>query len=135
MALINWGPELSVNVSEIDLEHRKLVNMLNQLHEAMSHQHGKDVIGPILASLAEYAATHFKTEEKYFDQFNYPDAELHKREHRDFTLRVSNFQKAYEEDRAGLTVEVLHFLSGWLQNHIQGSDKKYSKFFNAHGLH
>ena len=34
-----------------------------------------------------------------------------------------------------MTVEVMEFLKQWLVKHIQGSDKKYAPFLNAHGVH
>ncbi len=35
MSLINWDNTLSVNVAEIDGQHHKLVEMINELHDAM----------------------------------------------------------------------------------------------------
>jgi len=47
---------------------------------------------------------------------------------------VVDFQKGFDANRAGLSVDVLLFLSDWLQHHILIVDKKYSPFFNAKGL-
>ena len=68
MALLQWSDALSVGVVEIDRQHQKLVTMINDLNDAMRAGKGKDALGKTIAELIAYAATHFKTEEKYFDQ-------------------------------------------------------------------
>jgi hemerythrin len=134
MALINWSDSFSVNVSEIDLQHKKLVTMINELSDAMKQGRGKDIMGKIVTDLINYALTHFITEEKYFDKFGYPETDSHNKEHTAFAQRVSDFKEGFENGRLSLSIEVLHFLSDWLQNHIKGTDKKYSQFFNEKGL-
>lgn len=134
MALITWNDSLSVNVAEIDQQHKKLINMINELNDAMRAGKGKDVLGKIVTNLISYTETHFKTEEKYFAQFNYPDTDNHKREHAAFVQKVTGFKNGFEEKRLTLTIEVMNFLSDWLKNHIMGTDKKYSHFFNEKGL-
>ena len=81
-----------------------------------------------------YAQTHFKTEETYFEKFGYPETDTHKKEHADFTQRVSEFKEKFDEDRLGLSIEVMTFLSRWLLNHIKIVDMKYASFFNEKGL-
>ena len=134
MALINWSDSLSVNVNEIDLQHRKLIDMINELNEAMKIGKGKDSLGKILNGLISYTATHFKTEEQFFDKFGYPDTVNHKKEHVAFVKKVTDFQDGFEKKNLAVTMEVMNFLSDWLRNHIKGTDKKYSKFFNDKGL-
>jgi hemerythrin len=134
MTLINWNDSLSVKVQEIDVQHQKLISMINELHDAMKHGKGKDVVGKIVNGLISYTATHFKTEEKYFDQFGYPETDTHKKEHAAFVQKVSNFKEEYEEGKLGLSIEIMLFLSDWLKNHIKATDMKYSKFFNEKGL-
>jgi hemerythrin len=134
MALIDWNDSLVVNVTEIDNQHRKLVEMINDLHEAMRQGKGKDITGKIVNSLIGYAATHFRTEEKYFELFAYPDAPVHKKEHSDFVAKISEFKDGFEKGTAGLSIEIMNFLSNWLRNHIKISDKKYSPLFKAKGL-
>jgi hemerythrin len=134
MALINWSDSLSVNVKEIDLQHRKLIDMINELNEAMRVGKGKESLGKILNGLISYTATHFKQEERYFDKYGYPDTVNHKKEHVAFVKKVTDFKDGFENNNLAVTMEVMNFLSDWLKNHIKGTDKKYSKFFNEKGL-
>lgn len=134
MSLIEWSEDLSVNVSEIDREHQMLVGMINELNDAMRWGKGKAVVRNIITGLGIYAASHFKTEEEYFDKLDYPYASGHKKEHSDFVAKVAEFRGGLERGKIGLTIEVLFFLSDWLRNHIEVSDKKYGPFFNANGL-
>lgn len=134
MSLIRWNDNLSVNVTMIDHDHKKLVAMINELTDAMKAGHGKDVLGKILDELIQYTATHFQREEKYFQQVKYPDAVAHKREHADFVRKVTEFKKEFDSGRVTVSVNILQFLSKWLQHHIKVSDQKYSKFFNENGI-
>lgn len=135
MAFINWTEELSVNVKEIDLEHKKLVNMLNTLHSALVDRKGQAVQKSIVLEMVDYASFHFATEEKYMLRFNFPGYQEHKEEHEQFTEKALNLKARIEKFGSVLTLEILNFLRDWLKKHILGTDKKYSKFFNEHGLY
>ena len=134
MALIEWTEDFSVSVEEIDEQHKKLVQMLNDLHNAMAQGEGNKKIGEIIDNLVDYSVYHFATEEKYFDKFKFPKTEEHKQVHRDFVEKVSKFQEEFKNNDVMLTIEVLDFLSNWLQNHILGDDMEYSDFFVENGL-
>lgn len=134
MALITWKDSFSVKVKEIDAQHQMLVAMLNELFEAMQQGQGKTKLAEIIDRLTSYAAIHFQTEEKYFDQFGYPETDRHKGEHAAFVEKVAAFQSDFENGKVGLSIDVINFLSDWLQTHIKGSDKAYAGFFAEHGL-
>lgn len=134
MALIQWNDSFSVNVVEIDRQHQKLVGMINDLTDAMRQGKSKDILGKIINGLIGYAVTHFRAEEKYFDQFGYPETNSHKKEHSYFTKKIAEFKAGFDAGKLGLSIEVMDFLSNWLQDHIKGVDKKYGPFFNEKGL-
>ena len=134
MALIQWNAGLSVGIVEIDRQHQRLVEMINDLNDAMKQGKGKDVLGKIINGLTNYTGTHFRIEEKYFDQFRYPDANNHKKAHLDFTKKVTEFKDGFDKGNISLSIEIMNFLSNWLQNHIKGIDKKYGPFFKEKGL-
>jgi hemerythrin len=48
MSLIEWTDNLSVNIDEIDTQHKKLVGFINELHLAMKGRKAKDVLGKII---------------------------------------------------------------------------------------
>ena len=52
-AFIEWSNELSVGIEEIDAQHKVLVDLLNQIHEAIQQRHGAEITGRILQKLGE----------------------------------------------------------------------------------
>lgn len=134
MAFINWTDSLSVGVSEMDNQHKRLIAMINDLSEAMKMGKGKEALGKILSGLIIYTQTHFTAEEKYFEKYNYPLAPSHRREHATFVKKVSEVKTAFDAGKLSVTVETMNFLRDWLKNHIMGTDQKYTQFFNEKGL-
>jgi hemerythrin len=128
MALITWRVVLAVNIKEVDDQHKQLIEILNTLHDSMRQEKGKKVLDSVLKRLADYTVYHFGTEERLFQEYGYPEAEEHKREHDAFTKQVLDFQKAFEEGRARITVELLYFLTDWLKNHIIRVDRKFGEY-------
>ncbi len=134
-SVIQWSSNLSVQVAEIDTQHQRLIRLINQLYDAMTIGQGKQVVGQILDELADYTATHFRTEEKLFAEYDYPEAEHHRQEHLAFVKKVTEFKVQFEAGQAGISVALMGFLGDWLQAHIRASDRRYAPFLNARGVH
>ncbi|HXE96883.1 MAG TPA: bacteriohemerythrin [Dongiaceae bacterium] len=134
MALIEWSPAYSVKVKKIDEQHKKLVDLINQLHGAMKSGQGNTLIGIVLQSLVSYTCTHFADEIRLLQANAYPDLARHQAEHDKFVKQVVEFQQKFQDGSAMLTMTILSFLKDWLVTHIQGEDKKYSPFLNAKGI-
>jgi len=134
MALMEWSPAFSVKVRKFDDQHKKLVELVNQLHDAMKAGQGHALLGTVLQSLISYTATHFKDEEQVMQANGYPDLVRHKGMHQKLVSQVLDLQKKFQAGGDVLTITVLNFLKDWLVSHIQGEDKKYGVFLNAKGI-
>jgi hemerythrin len=134
MAIFDWKEEYIVGVAQIDKQHKVLVGMINELHEAMSTGKGKTVLGKILDGMIDYTVSHFATEEKLMTQYAYPTYTVHKMVHDKFTTEALALQKKYRAGETVLTNEVSKFLSNWLKEHILQTDKLLGSFLNKKGV-
>lgn len=130
---MQWTPDLSVGVKEIDDQHRELINRLNALGEAMMKGMGKDEIGRLLDFLGSYVITHFGTEERFMARYNYPDLASHKMQHTQLISDFRQFRAEFDQSGAKLTL-VLGLnakLVAWLKEHICGTDKLLGGFLKT----
>lgn len=129
MALINWKNEFSVSVKSFDDHHKRLIALINELHEAMLAGKHQSVIGRILGELSSYTKYHFGEEEKQMLAHKFPGYAEHKDQHDKFVKKVTDCIRDYNSGKLTITLDIMNFLRDWLKSHILGTDKKYSEFF------
>jgi hemerythrin len=126
---VEWSDVLSVGIEEIDDQHRVLVDLVNEMHDAIHRHHNSDVVNDILARLADYTRIHFAVEESLMRILGYPDYEDHKAQHEELIQAVLDLQQKVASGKASVGFELMHFLKVWLTKHIMESDQKYSDHF------
>lgn len=130
MALIEWNDTLSVGVTKFDNQHKNLIKIINDLNDAMRVGKGKDVMTNILNELINYTRFHFQSEEEAMEAANFPQLDDHKYEHGILTEQVMEFYREFNAGKKMITIQVMQFLKDWLNKHILGSDKLYTKYLN-----
>lgn len=135
MAWIIWSDDYSVNINELDEQHKQLINIINRVYEASQSGAKKNVIRRIFVELAEYVAYHFKVEEELFKCYGYPNFEQHRRQHEQLVIILLDLQLRFRKGTMTLSEDMLNFLKNdWLLKHIVVSDKEYSSFLNSKGI-
>ncbi|MBI3901331.1 MAG: bacteriohemerythrin [Nitrosomonadales bacterium] len=134
MALITWSNMLSTGIGEQDIQHKKLIDLINQLNDAMQAGKGADVLGKVLSELVNYTVYHFGYEEKLMAQYKYEDTPAHKAEHAKFVQTAGDFKKKFDSGTAVVSVEIMNFLRDWLTNHIMKTDKRLAQSLNKLGV-
>jgi hemerythrin len=136
MALMTWNESMSVGVQVLDEDHKKLIALLNELHEGILGGHSDEALGHVLDELFHYTRTHFLREEQYFQRTDYPGSSLHKKEHAKLMTTAGDLQKRFKTGSTTiLSLETMNFLKGWVSHHILESDKAYGPHLNANGIH
>ncbi|MBU7007425.1 bacteriohemerythrin [Phosphitispora fastidiosa] len=134
MSYISWDDKFITGIRLIDDQHKALVQLINNLHDAMMIGKGKQAVSKVIQELVDYTVSHFSTEEKFMIKYSYPWMLPHRSEHKKFVDKVSEFQKGYNEGKMSLSIEIMNFLKDWLVNHIQSTDKKLGPFLSEKGL-
>jgi hemerythrin len=133
MPLIQWCNELSVGISSIDEQHKKLINLINILDSSFVEGKANDVLADIFDELTTYTIKHFGYEEELFAQYDYAEYKTHKDEHEELIKQVLKLQKKNIDGDFLISLEVLVFLKNWLLNHIMKTDKAYASFLIDEG--
>lgn len=134
MAYLNWDESLSVKVNSIDLQHKKLFEMINEFYDNMKMQSGKDNMAALLSGMKDYAVIHFSMEERLMKMCNYVSLDRHKAEHDKFVETVNDFEERFLSGKLLVTLELTNFLKEWIVNHIMGTDKQYSAIMIKNGI-
>lgn len=126
---LDWSADLSVGIPEIDLEHQRFIELINDLNEAISHRMSLAEIRRRMQLILADAEAHFAHEEQLFRAWQYPDAETHAMKHASLNLALNDIMgkfthngSEYEWIAAGLRVKEA------LVDHLLHEDMKYRDF-------
>ncbi|MGR8929721.1 MAG: bacteriohemerythrin [Gammaproteobacteria bacterium] len=121
-----WNENFNTGVSEIDEQHKKLVQLLNVLASHMAFHSDLPSLNAIFDELSDYAEYHFQTEEAIWHRYLPEDLleTKHKQIHKSFKKNIQALRTAHTEKTIEKVLEqVLAFLSHWLASHILESDR------------
>lgn len=119
--------EYGLDVSEMDAEHKTLIEKMNLLYEAADNKEPFERLQFLVDDLADYTVQHFRDEEAFMESIGFPGLDTHKIIHeqllKQFGEHVAKFQQSQN-----LSEDFFGFLKVWLSAHIRGIDMKYSDF-------
>lgn len=131
---VEWKDDYSVGIDSIDQQHKKLLNLINQLQTAVDYSTGEQFEREALDELVDYTKTHFTYEEGLMRDNDYPDFEPHKLQHEKMFEKVREVLAEYEQDQDTAMANAADYLKDWLINHINGTDKEYSSYLIGKGV-
>lgn len=130
MTLFEWTPAISVGITTIDDQHKKLISLINDVSDAMKAKKAAEVIGNVLQQLSDYTVHHFGNEERAFEKYSYPDKDAHMAAHRTYVNKINELIERNKKGELGISISVLDFLMEWITNHIMKTDMQYVPFFS-----
>jgi hemerythrin len=134
MEIINWRDEFSVGVAAMDLQHRKLLDMINRLIAERNVLTDPKTIADLLTGMIDYADEHFRAEEFLMAEYDYERKSEQELQHKAFIDKTQSFCSAADLGPNILSTALLDYLSTWLIRHILTEDMQYKEFFKSKGL-
>lgn len=135
-----WTENLSVGVRYFDEDHKRLIRMINELHDATQNVDSsgnipEDEIEIALHRLENYFQYHCMQEEVFMATIKYPGIAEHKQCHQEFIAKVTAMSRSFSGSRdpkhGG---ELMQFMYDWLTDHIHGIDKQYGEYLQRENI-
>ncbi len=120
-----WDSAYDTGIEVIDTQHRKIVDYINQLDNAISCKNS-DEIEIIFKNLFSYCISHFSFEESLMAEHGYEHTEGHRMVHNSFTDRITRYKSDWKQGK-DVSRQLLRDLKVWLISHIQREDQFYAK--------
>ncbi len=117
-----WDNTLSVQVQEIDDDHRKLVELFNLLNHAVNAEEPADYVESVLEELISCTDCHFKHEERLMLKYGYDGFQEHKTEHDELMHSIRELHGNRRKEGKLLAAGDIEYLEHWLTGHILGPD-------------
>lgn len=120
--MILWQDKYKIGLEMVDTQHEKLFEIAGRIYDLVkiSEDIDKyDQIVEVIQELKDYTVFHFKEEEAYMLERNYPKFISHRMLHKEFIYKVNSVNiTSLDDHQTEYLLEMLEFVLDWLQNHI-----------------
>ncbi len=126
-----WKDEYSVGVAELDAQHRRMLEIINRLYQAMQEGKAGSALSSIIEELQAYTTRHFSDEERFLRGCDYPEFDEHANMHHEMAVWTQRLSMFVHGESIDLSYETLAYLKNWWLKHILKEDQNYAAFVRA----
>jgi hemerythrin len=132
MSLIEWKDEFSVGVPAVDVEHRELIDLINDLHTLMQKNANHDQVVSSLGEIFAQISAHFALEEKFMRDAHYGGYPEHKEDHESLLDEIRDIMDRVEDDGSYEEERLSSELERWFTEHFRTHDARLHRHFGHH---
>lgn len=121
---ITFDDSLLTGSRAVDVQHKFLIDIINDLAEAIEQGQAASVVKKTLNLMKYYAEWHFEREERCMEEYECPAAEINKAAHKKFIETFEAFQGEYRQSGGSdeIALRMYQELTDWLVRHIKKVD-------------
>ena len=130
MGPFQWDETFLTGLSDVDVQHRHLVGLVNQLGSLIiADELRSDHIDSIVKELSNYSVYHFEEEERLMKLFDVDDRHQnrHITVHKKFLAQAVSLVSGITDDDVTPATRLYEYLSHWLVFHILGDDQNMAR--------
>lgn len=129
MTLVAWRDDFETGIPSADYEHRKLIELINELHGGLGEDPRPEEAVEILGEIAARFSSHFRIEEDAMRARQYDHFSRHRAEHEGLLGEVRKIIGEIE-DGGAIPADLPARLDSWFAGHFRGSDTRLHKFLD-----
>ena len=123
--LIEWRSDFETGVEEVDHEHKELVGLINELHDALEGGAEKGRVSDFLGEVFARISAHFALEETVMRKHTYDQYEDHKADHEKLLDDLRDIMDDHEASETFDYHEALgHTVRDWFVQHFKTKDAR-----------
>lgn len=132
MALVEWKDDFETGFASADYEHRKLIELINELYEGLGKSPEPAAAVAVLEEITARLASHFSIEEDAMRDRKYDEFEIHHSEHQRL---IGDIRELAGKIAAGGAIpETLSGrLEDWFSAHFHRQDSRLHRFLDRAG--
>jgi len=136
MAALPWDDNYNVNVKVMDKQHRRLAELVNNLHVALSAGRAREEVNGTMNELVAFTRLHFATEEELMLKYEYPDYLAHLAEHKMVLGQMNKLADSLQGKNSAILFNVEADISDdWIGKHLLERDAPLGRFLNEKGVY
>ena len=128
---ISWLNVYNTGISKIDEQHKKLVNMINDLELAKGKENESQILRDVFYQLVDYTHYHFTQEEILMNEAEYPRTAAHKQQHKELIDQIVSMLESLKTGKLIMGEKLMSMLKDWLITHILGYDKEFGLYYKT----
>lgn len=141
MPKIVWSKRYSVNVKDLDDQHRRIAELVNGVNDRIKSREESKGIVTGFTELIDFTKAHFEAEEALMKKTDFPDRKKHRREHKELVNLLRDVRKQFKREAKSLgdfdydvAKDWLAIHQDWFSVHLAHSDKDFGAFLNKKGI-
>jgi hemerythrin len=134
MPVFEWSNSLSVSVEQIDEQHKKLVEAINELNYKLHAGSSQIELKKTIEEIVYLASDNMRFEEEMMQKFRFPGFQEHLFRHAGVAAELLKLRWQSEQADFVVTREIPAALMNWLSSHIRKVDSRYSDCFIGNGM-
>jgi len=125
MALLEWRQDFETGISDVDHEHRELVDLINRLHAELGGDAPDADISAFLGEVFARISAHFALEESIMRKHSYDQYEDHKSDHEKLLDDIRDIMDDFDAGKYRAYDEALaNAVRDWFVNHFKTRDAR-----------
>ncbi|MCU7904421.1 MAG: bacteriohemerythrin [Candidatus Thiodiazotropha sp. (ex Epidulcina cf. delphinae)] len=131
-AFLEWRDDWFLGIGRIDQQHLGLVDLVNRVATSLQDPRQPSANGSdsmdLMLKLQDQTRRHFRDEEAFMLEHDYPARVSHHREHALLQAELQALIREIEEGIRELDLETLKSLKHWLIDHVIDSDQAIARY-------